>query len=78
VRFLELATRVTGYRVTDAGGFHLRVDVPADAEPQREVIARIVAVIKPAHVTAELSPPAQDAAAPSDQPRSDQPREEPG
>ncbi len=57
VRFLELATRVTGYEVSDAGNFRLLVTVPAEAEPQREAVARIVAVIKPAHVTAELSPP---------------------
>lgn len=59
VRFLELATRVSGFGVRDAGGFHLVVDVPPEAEPQRDAVARIVAVIKPAHVTAALSiPPA--------------------
>lgn len=74
VRFLELATRVSGYEVTDAGGFHLRVAVPAEAEGAREVVARIVSVIKPAHVTAELSaPPGGGDPAPSDQPS-----EEPG
>lgn len=57
VRFLELATRVTGFAVTDAGNFRLLVRVPAAAEPQRDAVARIVAVLKPAHVTAELSPP---------------------
>ncbi len=62
VRFLELATRVNGFAVHDAGGFRLVVDVPAGAEPQREAVARIVAAIKPAHVTATLSAPAVPAA----------------
>ncbi|MBO1031406.1 hypothetical protein IPV09_08660 [Tessaracoccus sp. SD287] len=54
VRFLELATRQTGYTVQDAGLFHVRVLVPAGAADQRETVARIVAAIKPAHVTAEV------------------------
>lgn len=66
VRFLELATRVTGYEVADAGDFRLRVTIPAEAEPQRDAIARIVAVIKPAHVTAEFSSPGGTPAEPAE------------
>jgi hypothetical protein len=74
VRFLELATRVGGFGVSHAGGFHLVVELPADAEPHREVVARIVAAIKPAHVTAELSPPpGADPHDPAD-PASEEPR----
>ena len=54
VRFLELATRVTGFAVEDAGRFHVRVLVPDAAGPQRDTVARIVAALKPAHVTADV------------------------
>lgn len=54
IRFLELATRRTGFRVEDAGGFHLRVHLPADAADLAEEVTRIAAAIKPAHVTAEV------------------------
>ena len=54
IRFLELATRETGFAVQEAGLFHVRVLVPAAAADQRDAVARIVAVLKPAHVTAEL------------------------
>lgn len=54
VRFLELATRATGYTVEDAGGFHLRVLIPETAEAHRDTVTRIVSSIKPAHVTAEI------------------------
>ena len=56
VRFLELATRVRGFAVEDAGGFHLRVRVPAEAADQADIVARIVRAMKPAHVTAEILP----------------------
>lgn len=56
VRFLELATRRTGYTVEDAGGFHLRVHLPPGAEPLAETVARIVAATKPAHITSEVVP----------------------
>lgn len=55
VRFLELATRTSGFVVEDAGGFHVRVTVPAEAQAQRATVERIVASIKPAHVTAEIA-----------------------
>ena len=54
VRFLEVATKRTGFTVQDAGGFHLRVTVPAGAEDLVETVARIVAATKPAHVTADV------------------------
>ena len=60
VRFLELATRRTGYTVEDAGGFHLRVHLPPGAEPITDTVERIVAATKPAHITAEVVPPASD------------------
>lgn len=55
VRFLELATRADGFVVEDAGGFHVRVLVPAEAKAQLATVERIVASIKPAHVTAEIA-----------------------
>lgn len=54
VRFLELATRATGFAVEDAGRFHLRVHVPETAAGQRGTVERIVRAMKPAHVTAEV------------------------
>lgn len=54
VRFLELATRVIGFSVEEAGLFHVRVLVPEEARGQAEAIARIVAMTKPGHVTAEV------------------------
>ncbi|MBK9158165.1 MAG: phage tail protein [Micropruina sp.] len=55
VRFLEVATKRTGFTVQDAGGFHLRVTVPAAAEDVVETVSRIVSATKPAHVTAEVT-----------------------
>ncbi len=64
IRFLELATRTTGFSVEEVpGAFHVRVHVPAGAVPQVDVVARIVDQTKPAHVTAELVTP--DPAAPA-------------
>ena len=77
VRFLELATRVNGFAVHDAGGFRLVVDLPAGAEPQREAVARIVAAIKPAHVTATLSALAAPAAPAPEPPAPAAPAPEP-
>ncbi|CAL8970092.1 hypothetical protein PROP_03322 [Propionicimonas sp. T2.31MG-18] len=54
VRFLEVATRRTGFAVEDAGGFHLRVRLPEGGEDLADTVARIVAATKPAHVTAEV------------------------
>ena len=55
VRFLELATRVNGFRIDDVPGeFHLVVHVPDAAASQLGTVARIVAHTKPAHMTAEL------------------------
>ncbi|MDQ7993028.1 MAG: hypothetical protein AAGC63_15590 [Propionicimonas sp.] len=60
VRFLELATRRTGYAVEDAGGFHLRVHLPAGAETIADTVERIVAATKPAHITSEVVPHTSD------------------
>lgn len=57
VRFLELATGLTGFTVEDAGHFHLRVHVPTAATAQHATVTRIVEAIKPAHVTAEVISP---------------------
>jgi len=54
VRFLEVATRRTGFTVEDAGEFHLRVHLPAGAEGLADTVSRILAATKPAHVTAEV------------------------
>jgi len=60
VRFLEIATGVTGFGVDDALGpdtpFHLRVRVPAAAASQVTLIERIVNAEKPAYVTWEAVP----------------------
>jgi hypothetical protein len=66
VRFLEIATRHTGFTVEDAGNFHLRVHLPPGAEGLVDTVARILAATKPAHVTAEVlsPPPATPAEAP--------------
>ena len=73
LRFLETATGVTGFhiedQVPDAAGlprpFHIRVDLPAEAEPYRSLIDVIVRAERPAHVTYELGPPAEAATAPA-------------
>jgi hypothetical protein len=54
VRFLEVATRRTGFAVEDAGEFHLRVRLPAGADGLADTVTRILAATKPAHVTAEV------------------------
>jgi phage tail-like protein len=63
VTFLEIATGAHGFAVEEqvAGPdgairpFHLRVIGPADAEPYRAMVDRIVAALKPAYVTYELA-----------------------
>ena len=61
VEFLRLATGVAGHRV-DAGGapFHVVVRVPAAAADQVDVVRRVVAALKPAHVTAQVVVDAAD------------------
>lgn len=57
-RFLHLATGVPGFGVeTDAAALHVVVAVPRAAADQSGLVARLVAVLKPAHVTAELAVP---------------------
>ncbi len=80
VRFLELATRRTGYTVEDSGAFHVCVRLPAGAEELADTVVRIVAAIKPAHVTAEVVPgllgtdlPAAGSTSPSPSPTSPDP-----
>lgn len=54
---LEWATGVGGVRIEESSPprpFHVVVTVPPAAEPQRELIERIVRQEKPAHVTAEV------------------------
>ncbi|KFF59532.1 hypothetical protein JF66_10600 [Cryobacterium sp. MLB-32] len=56
VRFLQLATGVGGFAVDDDPGvFHVVVHVPADAADRVDLVQRIVAVMKPAHITHALS-----------------------
>jgi len=62
VRFLEVATRRTGFTVEDAGEFHLRVHLPSGAEGLADTVSRILAATKPAHVTAEVLAGAADPA----------------
>ena len=58
VRFLEVATGHTGFRIEENVGrdgmarpFHLTVTAPAAAQPHRELIHAVVAFEKPAYVT---------------------------
>jgi phage tail-like protein len=61
--FLETATGLTGFAIEDqvtneAGAvrpFHIRVDIPVEAEPHRAMIDAIVRTERPAHITYELS-----------------------
>lgn len=54
-RFLHLATGVDGFLVHEVpGAFHVRVVVPAPAADQRDLVARLLEVLKPAHVTGEV------------------------
>jgi phage tail-like protein len=54
--FLRIATGVSGFVVTEVpGAFHLRVLAPPDVEEYLDVVKRIVATLKPAHVTAEVA-----------------------
>jgi phage tail-like protein len=55
VRFLHLATGADGFEVEDVRGqFHVVVRVPAEAADQIDLVRRIVAAIKPAHITEEV------------------------
>ena len=71
--FLQTATGTTGFsieeEVLDEDGalrsFHIRVNIPAEAEQYRQLIEVIVRAERPAHVTYELNPPAEATAIPS-------------
>jgi phage tail-like protein len=55
--FLQLATGVAGFTIDEAVPgrvFHIRVHVPEAAAPYLELVERIVAMEKPAFVTAEM------------------------
>lgn len=53
--FLRIATGVSGFVVHEVpGAFHVRVLAPHAVEDQIDVVRRIVANVKPAHVTAEV------------------------
>jgi phage tail-like protein len=62
ITFLEIATGVTGFevsdRVADATGlarpFHLRVTAPAQLKKHDRMLGRIIEIEKPAYVTYEL------------------------
>jgi phage tail-like protein len=67
-RFLEVATGVRGFVVTDGtipdDAFHIVVDAPAEAAPLQDLVRRVVAGERPAHATwdvhmAAASPPDQ-------------------
>jgi phage tail-like protein len=55
-RFLETATGVAGFTVSDDTGqpFHIRVTVPLAAQGRRDLVERIVQGEKPAFSTAEI------------------------
>lgn len=55
-RFLEIATGVPGFRVDEdiARGFHLLVEVPAEARPMAGLVARIVEEERPVYATYEI------------------------
>jgi phage tail-like protein len=56
VRFLEIATGVTGFQVDErVRPFHVRVTVPAAAAGLRSLVEQIVEREKPASVTYELN-----------------------
>ena len=55
-RFLHLATGTNGFRIVEgADDFHFQVMVPSAAADQLDMITRIVAQLKPAHLTADIS-----------------------
>ena len=57
-RFLEVATGVHGFVVTDGKSadeaFHILVDAPAQATPLRDLVERVIAGERPAHATWEV------------------------
>jgi phage tail-like protein len=65
LQFLETATGATGFQIEDqvldqaglARPFHIRIDLPSEAEKYRPLIDTIVRAERPAHVTYELGPP---------------------
>jgi phage tail-like protein len=52
--FVEIATGLRGYSLEEPRPFHFVLHAPAEAEPYRELIARIVATEKPAYVTSAI------------------------
>ena len=60
IRFLEVATGLSGFTVEDGvqtgGAFHIVVHVPANAAQLDDLISRIVAGERPAHATWEILP----------------------
>jgi hypothetical protein len=55
-RFLETATGVPGFAVVESAEqpFHIYVDCPAEAQPFRAFVERIIEYQKPAYLTCEL------------------------
>jgi phage tail-like protein len=66
IRFLEVATGLSGFAVEDGyqtgEAFHIIVHVPANAAQLDDLIRRIVAGERPAHATWEIQPIADDPA----------------
>jgi len=55
LRFLRLALGADGFEIeSESGLFHLRVVVPVEAADRIDLVRRIVAAIKPAHLTHEV------------------------
>lgn len=62
IRFLTTATGLTGFAIDEQVvgpegqviPFHIQVVAPAAAEPHRSLLARIIEIEKPAHVTYDL------------------------
>jgi len=74
-RFLHLATGTDGFRIVQgADDFHFQVMVPDAAADQLDMISRIVAQLKPAHLTVDIlisgGGPEPAAAPPADAPGS--------
>lgn len=57
LRFLHTAIGFTGFRIDEPRGkpFHLRVTAPARAQPQEDLIHKVIRMAKPAHVSYELA-----------------------
>ena len=55
ILFVEIATGLRGYTVSEPRPFHFVLHAPVAALPYRELIERIVATEKPAYVTSDIA-----------------------